>query len=196
MKAKSTATGTFTPVPVGAHIGVCTGLYDIGTQGGGKFEPKPQLIVTWSLPSQLNDAGEPMRISSTYTSSMNKKANLRKVIESWFGKSFPTEDVAKDFDFKALLGRSCIVNVIHKESGEKTYANVSGVMPIPKGMQAPAAPASTQFYSPEDQAPDELSVAYANLPEWIRKKVDTQLPADGGTPDIGDTDAGGDDIPF
>jgi hypothetical protein len=197
MKAKQKSTGSFTPVPVGAHMGVCTGLFDIGIQPGGKFDPKHQLIISWTLPNQLNDEGKPMTISGTYTSSMNKKSNLRKVIESWFGKSFPSEDAAGAFDFNALLGRACMVNVIHKESGEKTYANVTTVMPVPGGVPKPEVTGEPQYYSPDDQDPGSLRAAYAALPEWIRKKVDQQLPPDQGPESeaVGAT-VGDDDIPF
>lgn len=178
MKPRQQAGGDFKPVPVGAHIGVCTGLVDVGLQGGGQFEPAYKVVISWSLPGQLTDAGKPMTISQTYTNSMNKKANLRKLIESWFGKPLPTEEAANNFELKALLGRTCLVNVVHKESGGKTYANVNGVMPIPAGIPKPEAPKDFLYYSPTDEglSAEEISRAYAALPEWLRKKVDSQLP--------------------
>ena len=178
MKPRQIAGGDFKPVPVGAHVAVCSGLTDIGLQGGGQFDPAYKVVVTWQLPNQVTDKGNPMSISQTYTNSMNKKANLRKVIEAWFGKAFPTEELAANFDLKALLGKSCMINVVHKESQGKTFANVNGVMPLPAGLPKPAVPSELSYYSPTDEgvSEDSISRAYAALPEWLRKKVDAQLP--------------------
>ena len=72
------------------------------------------------------------RIGRTFTASMSEKANLRKLIESWFGKKFPNDEAAADFDCTKLLGYKCLLNVTHTEKGQKTYANVANATPIPK----------------------------------------------------------------
>ena len=190
MRPRQQASGDFKPVPVGAHIAVCTGLVDIGYQGGGQFEPAFKVVISWQLPNQLSDSGKPLTISQTYTNSMNKKANLRKLIESWFGKALPSEEAANNFELKALLGRACMVNVVHKESNGKTFANVNTVMPIPAGIPKPEAPKDFLYYSPTDDgaSEEEISRAYAALPEWLRKKVDAQLPpnqAEGVAAEVG-----------
>jgi hypothetical protein len=41
---------------------------------------------------------------------------------------------AYNFDFEDLLGRECLLNVVHEEN---VYANVKGATPLPKGMTAP-----------------------------------------------------------
>lgn len=203
MKAHRQPESAFKPVPVGAHIGVCTALYALGRQPSNnpQYEAKQKVAITWTLPSVLNDAGFPMTITGQYTASMDKKANLRKLIESWFGKAFPDDKIAREFDMKALLGRACTTNVIHRDSGGKTYANVAGVFPLTAGVPVPAKPEASalQYYSPDDQGEQELKAAYASMPDWLRTKVDNQLPEPADGPEIGEETSTAEadaDIPF
>ena len=201
-RPRQQSSGDFKPVDAGAHIGVCSSVVDVGLQGGGQYDPAYKVVIGWSLPTALTDAGKPMTISQTYTNSMNKKANLRKAVEAWFGKAFPSEEAANEFDLSVLLGRSCMVNVVHKQgTNDKTYANVNGLMPLPAGVPKPAAPEATLYYAPTDdtQTADQISGAYAALPEWLRKKVDAQLAPEGDESELGEESAAptsDDDIPF
>lgn len=43
------------------------------------------------------------------------------------------------FDVESVIGANCLLNVQHKAAGDKTYANVSSVMPLMKGMPKMAA---------------------------------------------------------
>lgn len=193
-KAKQQSAGDFKPVEVGVHRAVCSTLVDLGMQGGGQYAPAYKIALGFQLPDQLNDKGEPMTITQTFTASMHKKANLRKLIETWFGKAFPTEDVAKEFDLQALLGRVALINVVHVERQGKVYANISAVMGLTAGMEKPVLAGQPLFYS-EDLPQADRSRAYAALPEWLRKKVDEQLRP--GTPQgASTTDVADDDIPF
>lgn len=174
----SNSNGSFEPVPSGSHIGVLTTLADIGIQPqlNTQYRPVPKLILTWSLPAVLTNSGKPMSISQTFTNSLHKKSSLRSLIENWFGKVLP-DDKVKTFDLKLLLGRPCMVNITHTEKGDRTYANVRGVMPMPAGVPKPAVPNDMTYFWPNDtdESPDSISRAYSALPEWIRKKIDQQL---------------------
>lgn len=176
-KARQKGNGDYQPIPVGVHRGVASLMVDLGMQGGGKFDPAFKVAIGFQLVDVLNDKGEPREITQTYTNSMNKKANLRKLIETWFGKQFPTEESAENFDLQQLLGRPALVNVVHTERSGKTYANISAVMSLPAGTEKPELKGGTLFYSDTlDQS--ERSAAFAKLPEWLRKKVDEQLVPD------------------
>jgi hypothetical protein len=198
--------GDFTPVPVGVHPAVCSVLADIGVQPqtNSSFKPVPKIVISWVLPSTVTEDGKPMTISSTFTDSMNKKANLRKFIEQWFGKSFPNDDTAEGFDYGLLLGRACMVNVIHKDGKEgKTFANVSTAMPVMNGIPKPVLPSGfhTVYYAPKDPklTHEQLSQAYGELPEWVRKKIDQRLPdekPEGVAAQVADEAAAEENIPF
>lgn len=209
MKFAAKATADFAVVPAGNHVAICNAIVDLGLQpGSGMYpDPKPQVYLRFELPTERityqkdgRDVEGPMSIGATYTASMSEKANLRKLIESWFGKKFPNDDAAADFDCKALLGRKCLLNVTHKEKGQKTYANIANATPIPKGMTADYSQHNPSIYF-SLEAPDQA--AYDKLPEWLRNKIDARItdePKAGHTAEAAMAGAGGfdddQDIPF
>lgn len=181
MKFAAKATADFAVVPAGNHVAICNAIVDLGMQpGSGMYpDPKPQVYIRFELPTERvtyqkdgKDVEGPMSIGATYTASMSEKANLRKIIESWFGKKFPNDDTVADFDCKALLGRKCLLNVTHKEKGQKTYANIANATPIPKGMTADYTQANPSVYFSLDTA-DQAT--FDKLPEWLRKKIEGRI---------------------
>ena len=212
MKFPAKSTAEFEIVPAGNHVAICNAVVDLGLQPGSGIypDPKHQVYLRWELPTERikyqRDGKEiegPMSIGRTFTASMSEKANLRKLIESWFGKKFQNDESAANFDCSHLLGRACLLNVTHTEKGQKTYANVANATPIPKGMTAeyPQHNVSLLFSL---ESPDQL--AYDALPEWLRKKIDERLREEKHEKDpgyaveddrrAGDADEFNDDIPF
>lgn len=208
MKFAAKASADFQICPAGNHIAICNAIVDLGLQPGrGQYPaPKPQVYLRFELPTERisyeKDGKQiegPMSIGRDFTASMGEKANLRKFIESWFGKRFPSDEAAADFDCKQLLGRKCLLNVTHTEKGTKVYANIQNATPIPKGMPAEFAQHNRSLYF-DLSAPDQI--AYQSLPEWIRKKIDGRLqeePRKTGAQDERTPppeDFGDDEIPF
>lgn len=173
--------GDFKPVPPGNHVGICSMVVGLGkqriqSQMYGE-SVKPQIYVAWELPHEQitwtdkdgNEKTGPMRIGKTYTLSLHENANLRADLESWRGRPF-TEEERQGFDINKLAGAAAMVNVTHKENNGKTYANVTAVTPLPKGMEKPALFDAALIYDD-----DEFQHNYDNLPEWLQKKVDAQV---------------------
>ena len=138
--------GDYPIAPAGNHVARCYSMIHIGTieKDYGKGAEKANLVqIVWELPNELyvfdEEKGEqPFVISKDYTLSMHEKANLRKDLESWRGKGFTNAEV-EAFDITVLLGIPCMLNIIHKEaktSGNQ-YALVSGITPMPKGLEVP-----------------------------------------------------------
>jgi hypothetical protein len=127
----------YKPVPAGTYTACCIRVIDLGTQissFNGKAQRK--VLFTWEIPEvevETDDGPMPALISTRYTASLHEKAALRKVLESWRGKAF-TADELQGFDLKNILGASCLMGIIHNDSDGTTYANVSSVMALPKGM--------------------------------------------------------------
>lgn len=164
-------------VPAGSHIALCNMVVWLGLQPGSGMYPeaKLQVFISWELPHEIVEWEKdgvkhkgPRVISKTYTASMGKKANLRKDLEAWRGKAFGEGEASK-FDIGLILGKGCMINVVHKEGGEKTYANVVGISGIPKGTTLPGFSTKPIYYAPDD------TTLYDELPEWLRKKIDGQL---------------------
>jgi hypothetical protein len=125
----------FTPAPAGSHQAVCVDVIDKGlveVTYAGKTKTQHKITVAWQIDERRDDMKR-FLVYKRYTLSLNEKATLRKDLESWRGKAF-TRDEEMGFDVEALIGANCLLNVQHKESGDKTYANVTAVMSLPKGM--------------------------------------------------------------
>lgn len=199
--------------PAGTHLARCYKLIDLGTQHDeylGKPKIQQKVMLYWELPNEravFKDGGDeqPYSISKEYTASLGEKANLRHDLEGWRGRAF-TEEELKGFDLKNVVGHPCLITVVHKKSrdGKKTYDQVSSVAAIPRDsktkkptMDVPKAENATVVY---DIADGENNV-FAELPEWIQKKIKECEEWNGsGKPTGGesyhDPDPDSEDIPF
>lgn len=174
--ATNSGGGDHTPVPAGTYVARCYSMIHIGTveeniMGESKWLNKVR--ISWELPTETkvfkDENGEqPYVISKEFTLSMNEKANLRKFLEGWRGKGF-SEDEAKAFDITALLGKPCMLSVIHKTSKKgNIFAEISSCSALPKGLVCP------------DQINEMLELnytdnwstrEYSKLPQFIKDKM-------------------------
>lgn len=160
--------------PAGTHVARCYSVVDLGTQTleyMGSTKELRKVRVTWELPDELavfdEEKGEqPFVLSREYTLSLYEKANLRHDLESWRGKQFTAQELA-GFDIFTLIGAPCLLSVIHKTSDKgKTFANVTTVSKLPKGMNCPEAINPTVAYA----ITDFDGGAFNALPKWLQDK--------------------------
>ena len=120
-------------VEPGLHQAVCSHFLPMGLEET-PWGDKPKIALCFELADKMKD-GRPFMLTKMYTASLHKKANLRKEMESWRGKTF-TEDQLKGFDMEAVVGANCYLNISHNVKDDKTYTNINGIMPLPKGIPA------------------------------------------------------------
>lgn len=167
--------GNFEPVPEGLHLAICIGVWDVGLQWNDKWGiAQPKGVVMWELPDDRIDVEKdgkkvnlPMSISKRYTLSLNKKANLRRDLEGWRGRSFAEEE-AELFDLNAILGKGCQLNIVHEKKGDKTYANIQSIVGLPKGMKLREPENPLRFFEIE---PDSEIIIPDTAPEWIQNLI-------------------------
>ena len=131
----ATGGSNFQPCPVGVHQACCVDVIDHGlveVTWQGKTKQQHKVSIVWQV-EELMEAGEPFQVRSRYTLTLSEKGRLRPDLESWRGRAF-TPDELRGFDLENLIGVNCLLNVTHAHNNEKTYANVSAVMPLRKGM--------------------------------------------------------------
>jgi hypothetical protein len=176
MLLKDTGGGDFDPAPAGSHLAVCVQVVDVGTQhwdGPYGHKSNRKIRIAWELPNEKKvfdekKGPESILVSAEYTASLNERANLRHVLESWRGKAFTPEEL-EGFDAKNLLGKSCLVTIVHEKKKDKVYGNVKGVASLPKGMEKPVATLPQIYFSLE---PSEFDPKiFQQLPEWLRTKI-------------------------
>ena len=165
---------SFPTVEAGTHHGICYSVVDIGTQYNKKFDSYARkVVIIWELPDLRGEFEKdgvtrdlPRVISKTYTLSLHEKSNLMKDLTSWRGKAF-TELELTGFDVRKLAKANCLVQVIHTQKGEKTYANVATVAKLMSNMEKREPENPVVIY---DMGTDGTTFP-ETLPEWIRKKI-------------------------
>lgn len=203
------------PVSAGTHSAVCYGIVDLGTQESEQYGPKHKLAILWEIPDErieIKGQSLPRGISKWYTASLNEKANLRKDLESWRGRQFTSAELA-GWDIAGILGKSCLLNVIHQETPRGTFANIAGVMPLPKGMPPKQPENSVTHFSIQDaveiaKATGQRDVQWpSNLPQLLldvcSKSQEYQALVTGKAPAKNDPvaplpplEGAGEDVPF
>lgn len=134
--------GDFSPPPAGVFPAICYRLIDLGTQQTqyqGQTKHQRKVMLSWEITDtdERMEDGKPWTISQRYTWSMSEKATLRKTLESWRGKPFEEADFGEGgFDARNLVGAPCMLSIIHADKEGKTYANISSVTKLPKGLAA------------------------------------------------------------
>lgn len=171
--------GDFVKVEPGTYVARCYSMIEIGTietEFNGEKKKAHQVNITWELPEELavfkeENGPEPFVVSKTYNLSMHEKSTLRKDLESWRGQGF-TEEEAKHFDITKLLGRPCILSIIHepkKSDPTKTNVRISSISKMMKGQECPPQINQTRLLSFENWDENLFKV----LPEWMQEKIKT-----------------------
>jgi hypothetical protein len=206
--AKETGGSKYPPVPQDLHHAICYAVYDLGThpfeyQGRAKIAHK--LVIIFELPEiriDIERDGEsknlPRAISKQYTLSLHEKSKLRKDLQGWRGKVFTPEEL-EGFDIGKLLGVNCLIQVLHNTKDGKTYANISSIMPLPKGFEKRTAENPIKFFSFEEDGKEIPE----GTPEWIEKLIKESQEWKGEstgasehTPEDNPPPPDDDDIPF
>jgi hypothetical protein len=163
------SSGDFQIAPAGNHIAICYSLVELGHQYSAKYDKwQPKVQIAWELPTEPMADGRPFVVSQRYTASLGELASLRRDLEGWRGRPFTEEELA-GFDLKNILGKPCMVNVVHNKPKDRTYANVKSVASVPKGFQVPQQVNPSVLFELGDQGYD--AEIFASLPEWMRNTI-------------------------
>ncbi len=206
IKAAVGGGGDYELVPAGVYLARCYQMIDLGTQKvvSKQFGTKNvrQVMLYWEIlqdddgkPVFMEDGKRVSSISKTYTLSMHKKSGLRKDLDAWRGQPF-TDAEADGFDITKLLGVFCKIQVVHNQSGDRTYANVSTIMNTKKTAKGVNDLVGFSIEDPEMEV-------YESLPEWLQNKIaeakewsdDTHVDPD-SDPEASDEPIDIKDVPF
>lgn len=194
---------TYTLVPAGNHVARIYSIIHIGhiledTKWGAKNNDKCR--IAWELPNETKEFKEgegekPLTISAEYNISFGEKAMLRKMLVGLFGAEHIKQ--GEVFDIESIIGMPCMVNVVHNTKGERTFANVDSVAPLPKGF-VPPEPFNKPFLLNYTDRWDEE--AFEKLPDFIKDKMKQSDEYKGlkwreSNPE-GEDEINPDDIPF
>jgi hypothetical protein len=132
---KASTQKEFDLAPAGSHAACLIAIIDLGTHRetfqGQDPRDNRKVFLAW----EIDNDGENGRtvIGREYNVSFTSKSALRIMVEKWRGKQFGEDE---EFDLTKLLGKACLLTVTHSTNGDRTFAKIDGVAPMPKGMAA------------------------------------------------------------
>lgn len=145
--------------PAGTHAAICVDVINLDMRVKD-YEGRRSAAQTCALvfrTSKFSSDGFPLDVSQEFTVSTHAKANLRKFLEAWRGRAFVAEELGESFNIGGEFGnRPALLSIVHKPSadGQRTYANIGAVMPLPDGMSPPV-----------------LHQPYKRAPYWAERKA-------------------------
>jgi hypothetical protein len=175
---------TYSLSPEGQWQFVCVDGISLGLHAnpsfGNKLEEKYALI--FQIDETNPDTGKRFELAQRFTLTMGKKANLRKFLGQWRGRSYTEDEAKAGAPLAALEGANGFVVIEHKLSkdGEKTYASILSVSPLPQGTKK------------------IVPVGYSRNEYWATVQAKAVAPKEAEDPDsfpsaLADQD---DDLPF
>lgn len=189
--------------PEGQFGARCVDVIDLGESvvnypGTQPYLAQKVVLVFWTGEKD-EETGKPLNLSNEFTLSMGKKANMRKFLESWRGKSY-TEDEAKDgVPIDRLYGAPALISTEHKPTkAGKTFCAISSISPLPKAM-VNAIPKVEAIEYERDEWWSKKKEQYAKEAEEFRKQ---SRPKSSGSDkdhefhDFPGEDEGDDELPF
>lgn len=151
---QNTGGGDFTPPPSGTHLAICYRVIDLGTQTidwQGQQKHQHKVMLSWELPDERMEDGQPFSVHKRYTWSSSEKSTLRQHLEAWRGVPFKDSDFGPGgFDIRNIIGKPCLLSVIHDHKDGKTYANIASVAKPMKNTVCPPLTNTTLFFSLEE----------------------------------------------
>lgn len=163
-------------VEPGSYMARCYRIVEIGTIPGeykGEKSITRKIMFTYELPEEQKvwkegEAAKPVSISKVFsfytTSKPPKKTMLREFIEGWIGVGM-TELEAKEMDVMDLLGKECVLTIIHKPKtdGSKKL-EITGCAKLMKNQVCPPS-----VNLPRALTYDNFDTAeFATLPQWLQ----------------------------
>ena len=150
--------------PEGSYQACLTRAYYCGTHVN-KFDvknpPQKKIVFVFELDEPLADGSGNHVMSTTVTFSLNEKSGLTKLLKPVMGSKYPDKP-GQNLDINGLLDMRDMLGVNHTTKDEKTYANISNLSQVPRGM-VPFVPTMDAFVWSYDDSAD------TRVPEWVAK---------------------------
>lgn len=153
---KKSPSAMFPQLEPSSYLAVCCGIVDLGEIYSTTYEKmQPKIAVLWELPTEAitqNEEVLPRIMHRVFTASFHEQSALRKMLNNWRGKDL-TEDELAGFDMRNIIGAGCFLQIVLNERG---YAEIGGVMSLPKGTVKPVGLANPIIFDCDTSPLEEI----------------------------------------
>lgn len=173
---------------------VCTDVVNLGINVEQFPGQEPREVAKVALVFASGERQEDKSltfVTTEMTLSANEKANLRKFLESWRGKSYTAEQAEAGLPISKLYGQQALVSIEHvlTKRGRK-FAKIVSIGPLPKAMTAVNGTVLAEYQRPQFLV--DRKTTYATTLAAHRATFGDTTP----TPEQPIEDDGDDSIPF
>lgn len=157
--------GGFEPHSEGQHAMLCVDVINLGAkiEQFGDFPAKEvEKVALVFVSGERNEDGSLRLVTVEVTNSMGEKANLRKLLESWRGKSYTEEQAKAGVPIHKLQSQVGLANIEHITTSKKRlFAKLISLTPLPKVMTPPSNDLLEEYVRPEffDKRKEEYAKA-------------------------------------
>jgi hypothetical protein len=145
--------GGFAPHSEGQHAVLCVDVVNLGVNVERFADQEPREVAKVALVFASGEQQEDKSltlVTTEMTLSANEKANLRKFLESWRGKSYTAEQAEAGLPVSKLYGQAALISVEHVTTRKgRKFAKVISIGPLPKAMTAPPKTLLEQYERPK-----------------------------------------------
>ena len=180
----------FPPASEGTHVAILNTIVDVGLQDG-RFGTKREMFLGFEITDEFNEwtdkdgpRREPKRVSASVTVSLSEKAHLRGYVEGILGRRLSDAELRECDIVNLVLGKACLLHVVHYESNGNRYANIGSIAPLSKAMPVPTPHSDPVAYSPE--AHD--AATWEKLPKFLQEKIAKRVVKETPPPKSGSAD--------
>lgn len=169
--AKGTASKPRIKPPEGSHQAVLVDVIDLGMHenifNGENKGLVHKCALVWQLDAENPETNKRFEISKEFTVSMGEKANLRKFLGAWRGKSYSDQEAEEGAPLHKLEGVNGIMQIEHKQSKsnpDRTYANIVSLVPLMKSVEriVPENYQRADFWKEQIAKPENIGNAPAD----------------------------------
>ena len=177
--------GGFTPHSDGQHGVICADVVNLGMklesyQDTPPYE-SPKVCLVFVSGERQEEDNSLVVVTTEMTLSASDKANLRKFLEAWRGKSYSDEQVEEGLPLHKLQGQAGLISVEHVLTKKKRkFAKIVSIAPLPKGMPQPAKELLAEYTRPKFLEDRKAEYAKQVAKYRVESGVKDDLPAESG----------------
>lgn len=128
----------FFPHTEGQFPMACVDVVNLGINvevfAGQEPREVPKVALVFASGERQEDKSLTL-VTTEMTLSANEKANLRKFLESWRGRSYTADQAEQGLPISKLYGKSALVSIEHVTTRKgRKFAKIVSIGPLPKAM--------------------------------------------------------------
>lgn len=145
--------GSFDAHSEGQHPMVCVDVVNLGTNVEQFADDAPREVSKAALvfaSGERQKDGTLTIVAAEMTLSMNENANMRKLLESWRGRSYTPEQAQAGVPLDRLYGQTALITVEHITTRRgRQFAKIRSITQLPPKMDGPNSEVLEEYERPK-----------------------------------------------